>query len=419
MHLNYTRRLILAVGGYTFFFTLLVTGSILFWQELDDHEEARVEEFFAYSVEQILPALQGNNSGVIKASWYDIYLPGAELPDFLKKTISGLPSGFHLIDKSQSVYIGHHPDNGEPYYFLMRKDNAGSFSFYVKGERRRVHEGHDEDEEHDDGALFVILTIIIPLIVIAAMTLLARRMASPVLELKQQIDNIDIHSGSIPELDRDDEVGELADSFGNMLTRVRKFIKREQDFTRYASHELRSPVTIMRGNMDLMLQGLPDTELNQRVSKRMSSAINRMSLIIESFLWMSREEEDSNEPFKQLDRNDVDEIMQELALGYSDHEIERLSIHLDEDIEWYVRPNFLIILADNLVRNALRHSSEKITITTSRTTMVVQNKFSPSQRDKGDGIGLEIIERLCQSQNWQYRIEQSDGEFHVIVIFGS
>ena len=87
----------------------------------------------------------------------------------------------------------------------------------------------------------------------------SRRMVSPVSWLANQVNRIDFNAKQISPInldeipfETDEEIQLLANSIVHLGERVDKFIERERNFTRDASHELRSPLTVIRIATDML-----------------------------------------------------------------------------------------------------------------------------------------------------------------------
>ena len=64
-----------------------------------------------------------------------------------------------------------------------------------------------------------------------------------------------------------DELRDLAATFNEMLARLERTFRRQRDFLADASHELRGPLTVIRGNLDLLQMDLPETERQRERSR--------------------------------------------------------------------------------------------------------------------------------------------------------
>ena len=96
----------------------------------------------------------------------------------------------------------------------------------------------------------------------------------------------------------DDEVGVLAGTIEKTLERICAFVERERYFTSSASHELRTPITVITGALELLeLSDLSATDV--KAVDRVRRATLDMKTSIEMFLCLARETDDGlyGEPF--------------------------------------------------------------------------------------------------------------------------
>ena len=396
MRLNYTKRLIVAFGIYTFFFMLVMfVASWLLIETMDSMDDEEIR-YMAGDLEVLMLSSEQQSRPIVTPD-FEIYL-FPNTPPAPYDTLTG--SGVHHIDNRPPAYRGNHPVSGQPYYVIFKRPEL---------------EFDIESGIHDFVEVLVLVTIA-TLVAIMGMILLARRLAAPVLQLKHLVETIPIDSDQLPDIERDDEVGELSHAFSAMLKRVRHFIQREQEFTRFASHELRSPVTVLRGNLDLLEGVLEDSPLNNRIHRRMNAATRRMALLIDSFLWLGRESQADGIAKETIDHQRLSEHLNELKLGFSEQERRRITFTPGKP-NWRLRPNMLSIVVDNLIRNALRHSSHHVDVIVKPRGLVVLNRLDAATDAGQCGIGLQIVRRICDAEGWQLLINNGNNCFEVEIIF--
>ncbi|MCP4624325.1 MAG: HAMP domain-containing histidine kinase, partial [bacterium] len=140
--------------------------------------------------------------------------------------------------------------------------------------------------------LFVtVLAIVLGLIT-------ANRVINPLKRLMEVVNKSgpDNLPSGFSTLFKNDEIGALARALEASLERVKKFIKREHRFTRDASHELRTPVTVIKGAVELLGMTPPHAEETvNKLVKRIERSTMDMESTIESLLWLAREP-DSERP---------------------------------------------------------------------------------------------------------------------------
>ncbi|HEX9949740.1 MAG TPA: histidine kinase dimerization/phospho-acceptor domain-containing protein, partial [Thermodesulfobacteriota bacterium] len=85
-----------------------------------------------------------------------------------------------------------------------------------------------------------------------------------------------------------DELGRLASTFNEMIAKLEKSFRQVRRFTADASHELKTPLTILRGEVEVGLKKKRGLKEYQRILASNLEEINRMSRIVEDLLTLSR-----------------------------------------------------------------------------------------------------------------------------------
>lgn len=86
----------------------------------------------------------------------------------------------------------------------------------------------------------------------------------------------------------DDEVGRLARTFDEMIARLDEGFRRQRQFTADASHELRTPMTVIKGQIDVALQRERGPEAYRRVLQAVNEEVDRMIRLVASLLTLAR-----------------------------------------------------------------------------------------------------------------------------------
>lgn len=249
-----------------------------------------------------------------------------------------------------------------------------------------------------------------------------RRAIAPVEELAKVVADIDLEHLSTADHKRiesrrfgDDEVGVLARAIETTLERISAFVARERYFTSSASHELRTPITVIAGALELLEQ----SELSAAdliVVERVRRATLDMKATIEMFLCLSRETDDGfyEEQFlvAPLVRRAVDQ-QQHLLNGKS------VDVAIEDPAQPGVCGNQMAfsIVVNNLVRNAFEHTLEgqgPVTILIKEHELMITNRVSKcldgrytatEAASNGYGLGLGIVQRLCERNGWSFSLQ--------------
>jgi two-component system, OmpR family, sensor kinase len=94
---------------------------------------------------------------------------------------------------------------------------------------------------------------------------------------------------SLPPVPGDDEIARLARTLDGMLARLRVAFARERAFVDDASHELRSPIAVLRGELELALSATDDPPEVERSLRAALGEAERLSRLAEDLLLLARE----------------------------------------------------------------------------------------------------------------------------------
>lgn len=245
-----------------------------------------------------------------------------------------------------------------------------------------------------------------------------RRAVAPVAELAKLVAAIDLEHISAEDYKRiessrfgDDEVGMLAGTIERTLERISAFVERERYFTSSASHELRTPITVITGALELLEQS-PMSIADVQALDRVRRATLEMRTTIEMFLCLARETDDR--------LYDKQFFVMPLVSKAIDQQRYLLSGKLvDVVIDEIAKPSIsgnaqaFSIAVNNLVRNAFEHALDgqaPITIRIKEHMLLVTNqvrngadeRHTSSQSSHGYGLGLGIVQRLCERNGWSF-----------------
>lgn len=199
-----------------------------------------------------------------------------------------------------------------------------------------------------------------------------------------------------------DEFSTLAATFDQMFERLERSFEAEKQFTADASHELRTPVSIIQGACEYGLQ-YDETEEERRETLTMiRRQALRMSELISQLLRMTRL--DQGTELAQLQQVDLGELVRSLCQEQG-YDVQGLCLELEEGITVQADPALLSRLIENLVENAFKYGRPggHVWIASAQDAQEIRL----SVRDDGIGIPAEEQEKV-----WQrfYQVEPSRGE---------
>jgi two-component system, OmpR family, phosphate regulon sensor histidine kinase PhoR len=197
----------------------------------------------------------------------------------------------------------------------------------------------------------------------------------------------------------------------NDVTRLRRLEKVRQDFVANVSHELKTPVTSIKGFVETLQNGaLENDEDARRFLAIISRQSDRLQAIIEDLLCLSRLEQGSGATGRDLGVYAVADVLTAAAqscMMIADKQRMRLQLDCDEALRTRLDPDLMEQAVVNLVENAIKYSDEPGTITISAGT--VDDHVLISVRDRGRGIEEHHIPRLFERF---YRVDKARSRNH-------
>ncbi|MFN3179968.1 MAG: sensor histidine kinase, partial [Thermus sp.] len=261
--------------------------------------------------------------------------------------------GFRLLQEGAPILEGG---------FIPLEGEAWRTSTLPWGEYRlEVHLRVEEYQRALSSYLRASLTLLLPLLVLAALLgfYFAGLLSRPLQELAQAVESLSALRFPKPLAPtRERELARVIQGFNRLVEAVRSALERERFFTRYASHELRSPLTVLRSQLEAVHRGLLTLE---QARPHLGEALARMERILEGLLTLSRAEADLEVDLVPLDlRRFLAEYVKEQ---------EGLWLHpspkgpLGEKPVWALaHPLVLERILDNLVENAFRHGAPPVEV---------------------------------------------------------
>jgi signal transduction histidine kinase len=220
------------------------------------------------------------------------------------------------------------------------------------------------------------------------------------------------------------ELNAMAELIRNSLYSVHEGLERKQQFLQHTSHELRTPISVIRNNIELLhrLQASP-TQQNglkqQEVINRIDRASLTMQHLTETLLWLSKE---TSEPLtkKEIKLNKlVAELVEEARYLLNDKNVQ---IELDTQDFTIKLPDIAAkIVLGNLIRNAFQHTWEGEVVIRQRNNQVeIINKEhgeTIKENNLGFGLGLQLTQQLANRLGWTYENVKQSKEHRVEITF--
>ncbi len=256
--------------------------------------------------------------------------------------------------------------------------------------------------------LLFVIGILLPIGIIISLFsgyFLAHRVLSPIRMITKKAKQISIENldekigGNFP----DDEIGELAKTFDNMMERLKQSFDELRQFSADVSHELRTPLTILKGEIELALKSDREPEYYKKTLKSSLEEVERLKRIVEDLLFLSKAE--AGKITYRLGKVDLLEVILSV-INVLSFLIKQKGIKLNINGEpgIYVKgdENLLKQMIYNLIQNAIKYNKDKGEIFID--IIEKDNKVCLRIKDTGYGIPEEHLSKIF---NRFYRIDKS------------
>lgn len=343
------------------------------------------------------------------------YLAPIERLEAVPPALRALPPGLHHQAKAGGNQLVSVSDQqGKRLFMVLDASNIDSLTFYF-------------------GLVPLTITLIVLYLSAWLVHRLVSRAVSPVMRLATAVGSMNIESPNAndfalpePYAKLDDEVLMLSRALQSLTGRINQFVERERNFTRDASHELRSPLTVIRLASDRIAREATLSDDQRATIERIQRAVREMEETTEVFLLLARESDQGLQRrsirVNDLVREEIDRARWLRPDGASIELVEQAHIEVEAP------QRVLAVLIGNVLRNAVLHSHGshvRVTITAQDVRVADQGPgIAPEkvqalfERPMGlsepaaelHGVGLNLVKRLSDRFGWSVAVDSRAGQ---------
>ena len=285
------------------------------------------------------------------------------------------------------------------------------------------------------------ITAVVTILSAAIAYFVSGRALKPLQQLAQQAQRVDQDSIATVRLDEDtvQEFGQLSRSVNRMLDGLAQSFELQRQFAGNAAHELRTPMTTIKGFIDGILDGTIPPDMQNHYLQLVSEETGRLARLIQNMLDLSKLE--SGEYQVNARMFNIWETLTGVALAaeqrINDGMIELEGLTMDEKVLVYADPDLIHQVAYNILDNAIKFTPAGGTIRFSVEKLgpeaeisiwhsgqgispealpYVFERFYKEDRSRGlhargSGLGLNICKVLVNLSGGQIRVESQQGEW--------
>ena len=248
----------------------------------------------------------------------------------------------------------------------------------------------------------------------------------------------------IPVPEQKDELYDLTISINNLLVRLNEAMEREKQFTSDAAHELRTPLAVLRGTLEVLVRkSRSESEYKEKILECIIE-IDRLTTISEQLLRLARMQHDMPGHKESMD---IVALTNQIISRFK-HELDVKHLNLTfshpDSIYMESNPKLFSLIFENLLSNAIKYTGEQgdiciILLEKPKEISLhikdngsgipkdkMQRIFDPFYRAhslkfneaKGTGLGLSIVRKACDELKATIRLEsEPEKGTEVLVVF--
>lgn len=299
-----------------------------------------------------------------------------------------------------------------------------------------------ELEFRDDAALELVEETLLPWLVGLSVLLLAviwmvSRELRPLRRIADELserDSDNLHPLSLSG--QASEILPLIKAINTQFSRIEQMLQRERGFISDSAHELRSPLTALKVQLEVAQLADDDAAARHQALQKLNQGIDRSTRLVEQLLALSRL--DSAAAAANDEPLDWPALVN-AAVNEQLPAAEEKKINIKTSTDGSApttcgQPLLWALLLRNLLDNAVRYSPEEAqisielkdeTLSVTNSNTVVPAEYLPrlkerffrpaGQKSTGSGLGLSIVERIAELHRCRVALTNDDGNFRVTV----
>lgn len=319
------------------------------------------------------------------------------------------------------------------YYAIYYRDNQGSFSIIIKANNPTLN------AQESEFLKILITALFIGIVVIVALSYTLSRIAySPVRNIIEQVKSLDVarERQQLAYPKTRDELEDLFKEFNSMLDKSYESIQIQKNFISHASHELKSPLAAIVGNLEVLLNKQRTAQEYESVSRNVLNDAERLEKILQNLLLLAGLGQPQADIASQQRIDEILwEMLEQLEREYPDTKV-NLLWQLPEGqtdlLTFTCNPTQIYIALYNLIENAAKFSEGKpieIEVGEEAGHLVLRIRdrgigiqeadmahiFEPFYRGgnaltrKGNGLGMTISQKILENHHVRLDMESSAG----------
>ena len=289
-------------------------------------------------------------------------------------------------------------------------------------------------EAHEVLYVMLLIFILITISIIIISKIVAEYVLNPLTNIISQSKEINNHNIDAQlTKTRDDEIGELIDVLNETFKKKEEIIKSQKTFSSDVSHELKTPLAIMKGYLDVLKWGKDDEKLLEEAIENMDIEVKNLERIINTLFLSSNLEKIT---IKKEIAN-VKQLFEKIKKDYELLNIERkILVKSNDNVNIFIDKNLISEVLRGLIDNSIKYSVGNIELIAKENetaeiivrnygegipeeekTKLFNRNFQGKNAKKGVGLGLSIIKDIILLNDGEIYLENREDGLDVRMEF--
>ena len=285
-------------------------------------------------------------------------------------------------------------------YFVLAQSHATGGAFYVVESHAEVK----PDEAIESRVFLWYLVGIVPfgLLLLWLCKRITARVTARMMEVGRLVSARDPRSLEKVALPANApvEVKALVVQINSALQRTSDALDRERSFTRFASHELRTPAAIVQAALErIEAHGRPE---QRPAIERAHRGLRDMHALVDTFLQLSTDTVQPVSDALSIDEAWVRSLIRHLMGENPSHEFSVVERH---PLLLAAPATTVHVLVANMLKNAVFHGGpDRIEVVVDECSIEVRNGLPDTPSTGGYGLGTQITHRICERFGWTFKL---------------
>jgi len=403
---------------------VLLAGTLLFYVLMSMHAHHMEEEQLELKQKNIRNALMITPEGIAShiRGEYDI--------------LKGNPVRKDWLNKQRDTTI-YYPDNKEWVAFKLLTQQ-----YVLKGEKYQLTTYVSSKEIAHLIIKVLVAEAVIFVLLLGAIVIINRKSSGliwrPFYATMGKVKEYDIIKNQTLQLPRQTGISEfdqLNQVITNLVDNVNRAYLNQKQFVENASHELQTPLAIIRSKVELLADTSNLTEETAGLLNDITEANERLSQMNKNLLLLAKID---NNQFPEQRRVDFSNVVEKALLFYRDYwdgELPLIRESVEPGVYLMANASLLEILVTNLVKNSVVHNipNGHVTIQLANHELVIENtghsiagsteqlfeRFKKGREgSETTGLGLSLVKQICHFYQFELQYSYADNIHRVRVNFG-